>query len=401
MIKNGREGKTVKITGIAAEYNPFHLGHAYQLKHLRESGRDGIVAVMSGNFVQRGECALMDKFSRAEAAVASGVNLVIALPVSYSVASAERFAEGCVGILAALGCVQNMCFGSECGDVGLLQKTADTCLSLTSEELRSAMNGGKSFMKARDELLRAKGLPGITQPNDILAVEYLKAIRKQNAPLGVHVLKRQGAFHETEEHTGFRGAESIRKILRENPDADLNGMVTPESMQLYCRQKERGEAPADMRHLERAILAFYRMADAGTLAGIQGMTEGLENRICAEAHHAVSLEDLVARVKSRRYAMSAVRRAVLCGFLGLHTPEGMPPYLQVLAFDRTGREILKIAKKTCLLPLIHTLNPVLASNEAASVWVRQECRAAELFALALPRAGHGYGEFFHRSFGEV
>lgn len=391
----------MKITGIAAEYNPFHLGHAYQLQHLRKRGSEGIVAVMSGNFVQRGECALMDKFSRAEAAVASGVNLVVALPISYSIASAERFAEGCVGILAALGCVQEICFGSECGDAELLQKTADACLSLKSEELRTAMDGGKSFMRARDELLQKRGLPGITQPNDILAVEYLKAIQKQNAPLDVHILKRQGSFHESAENRGFCGAESIRKLLREDPDADLTERVTPESLQQYKRKKEQGATPSDMRHLERAILAFYRTADVEMLAGIQGMTEGLENRICAEAHHAVSLDDLITRIKCKRYAMSAVRRAVLCGFLGLRTPKGTPPYLQVLAFDRTGREILRTAKKTCPLPLIHNLTPVLERDENASIWVRQECRAAELFALSLPKAESGYGEFLHRPCGEI
>ncbi|MBR7150147.1 MAG: nucleotidyltransferase family protein, partial [Oscillospiraceae bacterium] len=213
------------VVGIISEYNPFHLGHAWQIAELRRRlGADtAVVCAMSGNFVQRGECAIMEKHARAEAALHGGADLVLELPLPWAISSAESFAAGGVGVLAAAGVVDTLAFGSECGNGERLMRLAERLLSEEfSAALKARLGAGTSYASARAAAMR--DLVGdeaalLERPNDILGVEYCKAIQAGKVPMSVLALERRGADHDGGAKDGFASASFIREKLRAGEDA--------------------------------------------------------------------------------------------------------------------------------------------------------------------------------------
>lgn len=378
------------IFATAAEYNPFHNGHAYHISQIKKLGADGIIAVMSGSFVQRGEPAVMSKFERARCAVRNGVDLVFELPVSFSVGSAERFAAGCVRIAEATGVVSKFCFGSESANVPTFEKTVET---LETPEfsiiLKEELSEGKTFAAARANALKELGTFAPEKPNDILAVEYIKELKRLKSKIEPIAIKRVGDYHGGS--TGFASASEIRRKIDGGilPKEDLP-KETSETLEKLLLQ---GKAPAKIENLERMIIGFFRNAEATELKEYYAVTEGAENRIIAAAKTATSIEDFYEKVKTKRYTMATVRRMIIAPFLGIKKEEPTIPFLRVLAFNSRGAEIMKNVKKSSGLPLITNFTPELAALSEFAEQITLERRATDIFSLATPVIGSAFSDY--------
>lgn len=386
----------MKIVGIIAEYDPFHNGHADHIALTREAlgGTEpaGVVAVMSGAFVQRGEPAAFPKRDRVTAALAGGADLVLELPVPWVLTSAEGFAFGGVSLLHALGCVDTISFGSECGDAAALEQAAEKMADARYLQLvRYHMEQGRPAAEAQQKALADVGGSRLAAlldgANNTLGIEYIKALRRLDCDIRPFTVKRTGADHGDTAPVGSSAPASyLRRLAREGRFANAAAYM-PRSAAVSCNEALVGRrAPADPERMARAILLKLRCASPERLAGIAGVSEGLENRLQAAANEAADLADLLARVKTRRYPLTRLQRVVWSAMLGI--PAGWsrqtPPYLRVLGMNERGAAILSAARKTAALPLFVRATQANAfEGFAREVW-ETECRASEWYNLTLP-----------------
>ncbi len=342
----------MKTVGIVAEYNPFHKGHALHIAKTREIlGEDAaIVCVMSGNFIQRGEPAIFAKHTRAEAALYGGADLVLELPLPYVLSSAEKFALGAMAILESLGCVDYVSFGSESGNTEELKAAADILLREDfGDVLRDELRSGVSFAEARQramERISGKSMDMMAKPNNILAVEYIKTLKMLGSGIEPLAISRRGAGHdETQEREGICSASAIRAKIRAGEDA--SPYMPREANALFEIERSAGFGPISMGALEQSVLTRLRMMKEEEFAALPDMSEGLHLRLMRAAKTCGSIEEIYETVKTRRYALSRIRRAVVCAWLGVTAAdsEGLPPYVRVLAANERGCRLLKNAKK--------------------------------------------------------
>ena len=329
----------MQITGIVCEYNPLHLGHKKQIDYLH-SQNHGVVCLMSGNFVQRGHPAIFDKMTRARAAVDCGADLVLELPVQYALSSAEGFAAGGVEILSKL--CGSLCFGAEKADTAALMDTARLLLEPAfSEKLRARLEQGCSFPTARAAALADCGMDGalLATPNNILAVEYCKAILAQNSQLTPLAIRREGSYHDTLPDPENPSATALRALIQQQ--ARWQDYVPAEAAAAFD-----GAAIHTMEQGEKAILARLRTITDGEFEALPFGSEGLWRKLMHAARKEATLEGIIAATKSKRYTRTRIDRMILCAYLGitaqqLATPA---PYCRVLAFNETGRKILGTVK---------------------------------------------------------
>lgn len=335
------------ITGIICEYNPLHLGHKKQFDRIRALNPDtGIVCLMSGNYVQRGYPAVIDKSLRAKAAILSGADLVLELPVTASLSSAEGFAAEGVRILG--GFCNWLCFGAESADKESLLATAQALLSNEfSEKLRTELDKGVSFPVARQAALKAMGVQAdtLSRPNDILATEYCKAILQQNSPMEPMPIVRQGNYHDTAIDEENPSATALRECMA----------VKQEWLKFVPEAARTAFADAELHALsfgEQAILYRLRTMTDGEFEALPYGSEGLWRKLMHNARKFATLEEIVTATKSKRYTRTRLDRMVMCAFLGItKTDIDTPaPYVRVLALNDKGRELLKAARETGLFP---------------------------------------------------
>jgi len=332
----------LKTVGIICEYNPLHLGHFKQIRQIREvfGEETAIVCAMSGNYVQRGLPAIVDKSLRARAAVLSGADLVLELPVTTAISSAEGFAAGGVRILSRF--CNTLCFGAETPEPDLLTNTARALLSEDFPPLlRTHLDSGKSFPAARQAALESLGLSGVTQPNDILAVEYCKAILQQGSALDILPIRREGSYHAETADEENPSATAVRKLMLQS--YNWRTCIPKEARQVFEAAPLHTLAAG-----ERAVLGRLRTMTDAEFEALPYGSEGLWRKLMHASRRENSLEDVLTAVKSKRYTRTRLDRMVLCAFLGI-TEEILNedvPYTRVLAFTDTGRAILKEAKKT-------------------------------------------------------
>lgn len=372
----------MKAVGIVAEYNPFHGGHQYQIRKIREiCGADTpIAAVMSGDFVQRGEAAAYDKFTRAAAAVRGGVSLVIELPLPWSLSSAEGFARGGVGLLGATGVVGALSFGSESGDLAALEMTAaalDT--PAFSEALKASLTGGAPFAAARAKAAHAllgEVAAVLDTPNDLLAVEYLRAAIKLGYTFNYIPVRRAGSVHD-----GAGSASELRARLREG--GSLSGLIPEVAWDVFCRADEAGRGYVSPESLRTAILSRLREKTPEDFAAVPDAAEGLHFRLYEAARRGASAGEIADLAKSKRYAHARLRRMVMCAALGICAgdADGVPPYLRVLAFDARGAALLREMKTCAALPVIVKSARVRDESEAVRRVFDLGSRAHDLYAL--------------------
>lgn len=324
--------------GIICEYNPLHLGHKKQMELIRAQKGPGsrIVCLMSGNFVQRGHPAVFDKTLRARAAVACGADLVLEMPVTKALSSAEGFAAGGVEILSRL--CDSLCFGAESGDCALFPKIADALLQPAfSDALQSFLARGLSFPAARQAALEEMGFDVsiLSQPNNILAVEYCKAILSQNSKMIPLPVLRQGSYHDDTPDPENPSATSLRHLL-ETGGCWLS-FVPPEAQPVVA-----DAALHSLRWGEKAMLYRLRTMEDGEFEALPYGSEGLWRKFMHASRSCSSLEEILSATKSKRYTRSRLDRMAMCAFLGLTAADlSAPiPYVRVLAFNDRGRDIL-------------------------------------------------------------
>ena len=329
--------------GIVCEYNPFHLGHRKQIDSIREKfgANTGIICAMSGNYVQRGHPAVFDKTIRAEAAIRCGADLVVELPVTTSLSSAEGFAASGVAVLSRL--CDGLCFGAETADLKQLLGTAEALLSEDFPKLlRRELDTGRSFPAARQAALEKMGLPGaiLESPNNILAVEYCKAILRQSSPMQPLPIFREGSYHAKEAHFENPSATSLRIRLQ-------NGLEISEYLPEPAGLVFAGAPIHTLEAGQRAVLSRLRTMKDAEFEALPFGSEGLWRKLMRESRTQATLEAIASAVKSKRYTRSRIDRMILCAFLRITAPmlEAEIPYVRVLAFNDRGREILSGAKK--------------------------------------------------------
>ena len=331
----------MQIAGIICEYNPLHLGHQKQMDILRAQDY-GIVCLMSGNFVQRGHPAIFDKMRRAEAAVRCGADLVLELPVQYALSSAEGFAAGGVEILSQL--CDTLCFGAETADQDALMAAAQALLTQEfSKKLRIHLDAGLSFPAARAAGLTELGVDKdlVETPNNILAVEYCKAILAQNSALSPLPILRQGSYHDDIPDAENPSATSLRNLLEKGED--WRGFVPQAAASCF------ENAPIHtLKQGEKAILYRLRTMQDAEFEALPYGSEGLWRKLMHASRECATLEEIIAATKSKRYTRTRIDRMILCAFLGLTAKDlATPaPYCRVLAFNDAGRNLLKQVKES-------------------------------------------------------
>ena len=336
------------VIGVVGEFNPFHLGHFQHFEYSRaQLGSDApIVCVMSGDFVQRGSPAVFDKHARAEAAARCGADLVFELPLPWCVASAERFATGAVGLLDALGIVTHISFGSECGDLAPLTALA---LAAAEEENIEAIKDrmaawGMSFAAAREMVLHeilGEEARLLERPNNVLGVEYLKALFAMRSGMTPMTTARAESQHDMESTGPMRSASQLRSMMEAGED--ISGYVPAAARSMPREQSDTGRGPVTMAKLEEAILSRLRMLTAEDFAALPDATEGLENRLYRAVRSEESVDAVLSAVKTKRYPLSRLRRMVICAALGVRAGMGgvRPGYARLLASTERGRALLR------------------------------------------------------------
>lgn len=378
------------VVGVIAEYNPFHRGHAWQLAQLRRRlGEDtAVVVCMSGNFVQRGSFAILNKHARAEAALRGGVDLVLELPSPWSAATAERFAQGGVAVLAAAGVATHLAFGCECAALEPLQTVAD-CLDsgLFHEALRRRSREGTTFAAARQEAVRdlaGDAADCLSFPNNALAVEYLRALKACKAPIIPAALPRTGAAHDSALESSCPSASAVRRKIFLN--ADWRTVLPQDTAAIVDREISAGRAPVHMAHCQRAVLAQLRRMEEEEFRPYDGGNEGLYHRFYEAVRTSASLEDILLGAKTKRYTLARLRRLLLHSYLGVpQAAQGdTPPYLRVLGSTAQGRILLRQMRKTAARPVLTKPAHIRRLDLEARRVFSQEARCTDLYTLAYP-----------------
>ena len=352
------------VCGIIAEYNPFHGGHAYQCAQIRtQIPGCAIVSVMSGNYVQRGEPAIWEKYQRAELSVRSGgPDLILELSLPAVLSSAEFFARGGVQQLLATGLLTHLSFGSECGDTTLLQRAAHLSDSPTFSEARQRqLEHGLGYAAAAEAAMRELApdcAPLLASPNDTLGIQYLRALG--NAPVAPVPIRRVGARHDGAPEQSVPSASWLRQKMHAQEDIHEFFSFTTDTWERHT--------PADY---DREMMAYLRRLSPEQWAEVSGISEGLEFRLHRAVHDSRTLAETVQAACAKRYPTSRIRRLILCSYLGITGSLAAlsPQYLRVLAFNATGRALLRGIKAHGTLPII--TKPLAAkelSGDAQTLW---------------------------------
>lgn len=379
----------MKITGIVCEYNPMHNGHIYQIEKTRENGAAHIIAVMSGNFVQRGETALMEKHKRASLALKGGADVVIEIPVIYCLSSAEFYAKSAVSILDSLGCVNEISFGSECGDIDILSAAAEAMRNIPRDKLEESMKKGMTYPAAAAGIVRERHggemADVISSPNNILAVEYINAIYALNSAITPFTVKRRGAEHDSDSVSGkFSSASNIRKLIAGNesferfaPDYIFSG---------YRNMADKGKL-SDIKNLERIILYKLRTSPLSELEQLPDVGQGLEYRL-KQAEDSSTVRELLERVKTKRYTMARLKRILLNMLIGTTAADLkiLPPYARILALNESGREILSMCKNS-KIPFSTSLSKLSETGESAKRVSFLEGISSDIYGLSQNNPG--------------
>lgn len=352
----------MKIVGLVTEYNPFHKGHLHHLNASKEKVKAShTIAVMSGQFLQRGEPALLNKWLRAQGAIKSGVDLVIELPTQFACSSAETFAYGSIALLDSLNCVDSLVFGSEAGQLQELDAIADLLNHPTpgfNQSLKTHLDKGLSYPKARalaiDEALK---IHHDFQPNNVLGIAYLRALKNLNSPISPQTIQRQQATYMSTDLTGdIASATAIRKKLKEGRLEAISNFVTDQTYSLIEENIQAMVFPEALGHL---LLYKIRSMTLEDLSKIHDVKEGLEVKIKKAGQRATDYPSLMALTLSKRYTRTRIQRIFIKILLNIDKDTfktTQPLYARVLAFNSKGQEILKVMRKSSSIPIITNIN---------------------------------------------
>lgn len=370
----------MKIGAITAEFNPFHRGHEYIVKETKKCGVTHLVAVMSGNYVQRGEPAILSKKARTEMALAHGVDLVVEMPTVRAISSAQRYAFSAIEIMNMLGCVDYLVFGSECGDVSLLTQISNVVSKEKFPQiLKRKISSGINFAKAREEAISEELGYAVSKlikyPNNNLGVEYLNALNFTCSNIKPITIKRVEHFREGD----LISAAKIRSMIKKGI-FEKNNFLSEKCFDII---KKNYNFLAFTENAERAILAFLRTKSASFFKNIPDVTEGLENKIVKSIKNSCNFEQLCFGIKSKRYTMSRIKRIILLAFLGITTElqNINIPYIKVLGSNEKGFEVLKVCKALSKVPIVTKRKEIIRLGVDAKNFFDQECKFSDLYGI--------------------
>lgn len=404
----------MKIVGLITEYNPFHNGHLYHIEKAKEiTGADSVIVVMSGDYVQRGAPAIMPKHLRSEIALEAGVDILIELPVCYATGSAEYFAAGAIDLLERLGCVDSICFGSECGDYGLLARIAHILADEPEgyrHSLREAIKSGMSFPLARQtaltEYLQDNSLNAVLeQPNNILGIEYIKALYERQSPIKCYTVKRMvSGYHDMELAGSYSSASAIRRLLSYAGQSVLlekDGMFDEPSMSEVLCRLEGQVPPSCIRMLEEthhsrypvytndfSLLLKYRLLTETkeTLTEYLDISEDLANRILNNANDFISFEQFSDQLKTREMTYSRICRCLFHILLNIRKEDllsykvhGYCQYARILGFRKDARRLLSLLKSSSQVPLVTKLTQTEKLSPTAVSMLKTDVFASNLY----------------------
>lgn len=392
------------VLGIIAEYNPFHNGHLYQIEQAKKiTGAEYVVAIITGNFAQRGNTALVNKWTKAQMALENGVDIVLELPTIYSISSAENFAEGAIKILDSLKIVDTLCFGTETGDFAALNNIANILYNEPKEYvaiLNHELGKGISYPKARENALMmylndikryANILSG---PNNILAIEYLKALKRLKSDMKPFSVERKKVYYNDERIVDeFASATAIRKLIATEQYDDLRKVMPKNSYMLLKEEIQKGNYVIDLIKYEKEILYTLRKMTVREIAELPDVSEGLENAIKNAADSCNNLIDLVNIVKSKRYTQTRIQRILLYALLGItkkdmQNSKKVIPYARVLGFNARGKEMLS---DICNInPKIQMVTSVKKYMDQNTNKILREMLEKDIFATNIYTLGYEY-----------
>ena len=389
-----------KVLGIIAEYNPFHNGHLYHLEQSKkETGATYTVAIMSGNFTQRGNTSIMDKWSKAESALYCGIDLVLELPVLYSISSAENFADGAIKILDSLKVVDYLSFGAETADVSTLNEIAKVLYTeprkyktFLSHELKK----GLSFPKARENALMMylndirRFTNVISSPNNILGIEYLKALLKYKSnikPIAIH--RTASGYNDLSYSDNIASSTAIRNIMKNNGFDILRNLLPEPSYSILIKNLKQGHIVPDLSAFEKEIIYNLRKMDISEIAELPDVSEGLEFALKNTANSCNTLNEFINIIKSKRYTNTRIQRILLYALLGI-TKKDMDlskktsPYIRVLATNKRGKFLIsEILKANPKLEIITSVKRYLDSNPSKNyqLMLNQDIWATNVYTI--------------------
>ena len=369
------------VLGIIAEYNPFHNGHLYQLNSSKSiTNSDYSIAVISGNFTQRGDVAIVDKWTRTQMAIENGIDLVIELPTVYAISSAENFASGAVKILDSLGIVNFLSFGSECNDISILSQVTDVLVDEPSEYkalLSHELDKGVSFPKARERALMMylndvrRFASVLSSPNNILGIEYLKALKRQKSLMQTITIQRKDSKYNDDTiptDSQFASATALRKLCATHHSDILQRFMPEASYKILNDAMENGNIVKNISDFDKLIIYTLRRMSTDEIANLPDVSEGLEFAIKSAVNQCNTVSELLSIINTKRYTQTRLQRILLYAILGI-TKKDMQlskttkPYIRVLGFNDKGRELIsEISKTNKKLTIISSVKKFMDSN---------------------------------------
>ena len=391
-----------KVLGIVAEYNPFHNGHLYHLQEsIKKTEADYVICVISGNFVQRGNTSIIDKWTKAKMAIACGADLVIELPTVYSTSSAENFAEGAIKILDSLGIVTHISFGMETKELSTLNNIANVIYEEPKEYvtmLNHELSKGVSFPKARENALMVylndikRYASVLNGSNNILAIEYLKAMKKLKSKLEPIGIQREKVLYNDEEMVDdFASATAIRKMISHKYFGDMRKAMPNSSYMLLGRELKKGHYVIDLSKFQDEILYILRKMTIEEIKDLPDVSEGLENAIKNAANSCNNVIDLVNIIKSKRYTQTRIQRILVYALLGINkkmmeTSKKVTPYTRVLGYSDKGKKLIsEISKANPKLNVVTSVKKFLDSSKPKAL---KEMLLTDIYATNVYTLGY-------------
>ncbi len=392
------------VLGIIAEYNPFHNGHLYHIQEsIKQTGAKYVICIMTGNFTQRGDTSLVNKWVKARMCLENGADIVIELPTIYSISSAENFAEGAIKILDSLKIVDTLSFGTETQDLAALNNIANVVYYEPKEYvslLNHELGKGVSFPKAREnavlmylnDIKRYANI--LSGANNILAIEYIKALRRLKSDLKPFSVQRKKVYYNDEHIVDdFASATAIRKMVKREQYEDIRKVVPKNSYALLQEEIKRGNIVMGLESFEKEILYTLRKMTVKEIQNLPDVTEGLENNIKNAANSCNNLQDLMNIIKSKRYTQTRIQRILLYSLLGITKKDmeiarKITPYTRVLGFNEKGKEMLS---DICHInPKINIVTSVKKFMDNSSNKNLKEMLEKDIFASNVYTLGYAY-----------
>jgi len=394
----------MNVLGIIAEYNPFHNGHLYHLQEAKKlSHADYTIAVMSGNFAQRGNTSLIDKWTKTQMALINGVDLVLELPTIYSISSAENFADGSIKLLNSLKVIDTIAFGTETSDLETLDRIA-TVLHYEPAEYLSILNHelgkGISYPKARENALLIylndirRYANVLSSPNNILAIEYLKALKKHKNHIKPICIKRKSVdYHDLSPNDNFASSSAIRDMLLNKRTRYIRNVMPEASYSVFADTINSGKYVMSLSKFQKEILYTLRKMSLSEIADLPDVTEGLENAIKKASNCCNTLDELISSVKSKRYTQTRIQRILLYALLGIHKKDmeisyKTTPYVRVLGCNGNGKKLLSaIAHTNPKLPIVTSVKKFIdnSTNKNLKAMLETDILATNIYTLGFAK----------------